>query len=516
MNKLLKLLFAAAFFNALAWIIIVPVWQYPDEQAHFAQVQDTAEIGYVPPYNNTSLEISRAEQILDTERDNGGNNRFTYHPEYKNSFSSTFFGPHEQELRDMVPSARKTYVKIEATRNPPLYYLLGSFAYKFFAAQSIFERVYAVRILSLLLFLLNVAVAYKAAKLIFEKNQTLQIALPLFVAFTPMLVFASTGILPDPLTNLLFSTMLLLCLYIIKSGPSLKNLVALIVITYLGFQTRQQFLITIPLVALAFLIYLVKTGSYKKLAALVVAVTLIPLFFNLFPTVYNLPEIGLPNPLLLTTPEFWISFKWTLKNSYAQTLPWYWGVYKWLSLTLPHPVYQIINRLIAVSMLGLLTHFFLAIRRKKILSQVPVIYLIVISIAYFLAFAIADFFFQNRYGYSFGIQGRYFFPLAIAHLAILLYGFWGFIETFPKKFKNFFLPIFTLLILAFNDFSLYFVASSYYDTENVGTFINQLSQYKPLFLKGNILLIIFLSGIIIQIMLLYKLVKFQPKYDESN
>ncbi|MEX2028601.1 MAG: DUF2142 domain-containing protein [Candidatus Curtissbacteria bacterium] len=516
MRKLSKILFLAAIFNALTWIIIIPVWQYPDEQAHFAQVQDRAEIGYVPPYNNTSLEINRSEQVLDTERDNGGNNKFTYHPEYKNSFSNTLFGPHEQELRNMDSSSRKTFVKIEATRNPPLYYFLGSLAYKTVYNGSLFDRVYAVRFFSVMLFLLNVVVAYKVAKLIFEKNQTLQITLPTFVAFTPMLVFASTGVLPDPLTNLLFGVVIFICLLIIKFGLSPKYLLSAAVITALGFYTRQQFIIAFPFFVLAIFTHFLMTKSYKKILAPIALGVAVPLFFKLFPGVYDLPEIGLPNLTLLATPEFITSFSWTLRHSYAEILPWYWGVYKWLSLTLPHPVYQIINRLIVVSILGLLIQIVLAIRRKKLLSQAPLIYLIVISAAYFLVFAIGDFLFQHQYGYSFGIQGRYFFPLVIAHLAILIYGFWGLVGILPGKLKKFFLPAFTLLILSFNDFSLYFLASSYYDTTSVDTFINQLSQYKPLFFKGNILFLLFSTGIVLQLVLMYNLIKFSLRQNESN
>ena len=82
MPKLLKLLLIAAFLNALSWIVLIPIWQYPDEQAHFAQVQDTAELGKTPKGIDTSEEIAVYEKILGTARDGFGNNRYTYHPEF--------------------------------------------------------------------------------------------------------------------------------------------------------------------------------------------------------------------------------------------------------------------------------------------------------------------------------------------------------------------------------------------------------------------------------------------------
>ncbi len=53
MPAYIKYLLVAAFANALVWIILVPIWQYPDEQAHFSQVQNIAEIGKVPGKLNT-------------------------------------------------------------------------------------------------------------------------------------------------------------------------------------------------------------------------------------------------------------------------------------------------------------------------------------------------------------------------------------------------------------------------------------------------------------------------------
>ena len=99
MLSLLKLLLVAAFLNALSWIILIPIWQYPDEQAHFAQVQDLAELGKVPTgVPDTSYEIALSEKILGTERDNLGNNKYTYHPEYKPDYSTNLYGPQEEEI----------------------------------------------------------------------------------------------------------------------------------------------------------------------------------------------------------------------------------------------------------------------------------------------------------------------------------------------------------------------------------------------------------------------------------
>src|SRR3989344_9338502 len=135
MSQTTKILFVSALINAISWIILIPLWQYPDEQSHFAQIQYIAEIGGIPEGSksqDTSYEIAISEKILGTERDSLGNNKFTYHPEYKLDYSEGIFGPGEDQITDLPKSSRIQLVKQEATLNPPLYYFLGSLAYKLF------------------------------------------------------------------------------------------------------------------------------------------------------------------------------------------------------------------------------------------------------------------------------------------------------------------------------------------------------------------------------------------------
>ncbi len=493
----------------MSWIVLIPIWQYPDEQSHFAQVQDVAEFGSVIPKGaNTSAEIVFSENILDTQRDGFGNNKFTYHPEHKIAYSNGKLGPHEEEIINLPQEARTKMLSYEATRNPPVYYFLASKAYKMFYKGSLFTRVFTIRVLSISLFLLNVVLAYKIAKLLFEKNQHLSIGLTAFIAFFPMLVFASTGVLPDTLTNALFSLIVFLSLKLISNGPNPFNVMAALITVLLGFLTRQQFILAIPIYFFAITIYLIRTKSYRKLLATISIIPAVLLFFKLFPHFLHLPEIGLPNLSLLVSTRFLINLTWTMRHTYYEILPWYWGVYKWLSLTLPHPVYQIINRLIILSLFGLVIRFVKIIKSKKILLlDTILIFFIGVSMIYFLIFAIGDFYFQNQYGYSFGVQGRYFFPLVIIHMTILLIGFWQLYETFLTRYAKYVLLLTIFLMIVFNDVSLSFVSASYYNTSELKVFVNQASQYKPLVLKGNIILLILLASLFSQALFIFSYIR---------
>src|SRR3990167_10962474 len=492
MSSILKLLLIAAFLNGLSWIILIPVWQYPDEQAHFAQIQDVAELGKRPADKlNASLEVALSEEILGTQRDGLGNNKFTYHPEYKLDYSDNDFGPRENEILNLPKTSRTQLVKNEATLNPPLYPFLGSLFYRLFESGSLFVRVYAVRLMSLILFMTTMIVSYKIGQLIFTKNKTLPFVLASLVAFMPMFVFASTGVLPDPLTNLLFSLIIFLSLKILTKGLSFFVMFSLIIAIILGSLTRQQFLISIPIIAFPIIYQLIKNREQisiflKPILLLTILIIVLSFFLPQFSFIKSLsaPEVGQPNLSLLFKMAFIDHFMWTVKNTITQTLPWYWGVYKWLSLTVPHINYQIINRLVIIAIFGILIKFFLVIKNRKMTTlDVNLIFLITISLFYFLIFALWDFLFNRQSGFSFGIQGRYFFPQIAAHMSILLIGLWQIFEIFLRGFAKYGIFLLIVSMVIFNAISLTFVSASYYDISSLSVFVTQASQYKPLFFK---------------------------------
>src|SRR3989344_1929977 len=102
-KKLFILLLVFLFFKQLIWESLVPLWHFPDEQAHFAQVAYLGEMGPQPgktPFDLTE-EIRISENLLGTERDNSGNNRFTFHPEYKIEYAPVLYGIYEEKINKL-------------------------------------------------------------------------------------------------------------------------------------------------------------------------------------------------------------------------------------------------------------------------------------------------------------------------------------------------------------------------------------------------------------------------------
>ena len=139
--------------------------------------------------------------------------------------------------------------------------------------------------------------------------------------------------------------------------------------------------------------------------------------------------------------------------------------------------------------------------------DVNLIFLITISLFYFLIFALWDFLFNRQSGFSFGIQGRYFFPQIAAHMSILLIGLWQIFEIFLRGFAKYGIFLLIVSMVIFNAISLTFVSASYYDISSLSVFVTQASQYKPLFFKGNIILALITFVLLSQGLFIFKLLR---------
>ena len=212
------------FLKGLVWAIVVPIWHTPDEQAHFADIEFISEEKRLPAYilfpgikpeKDLSKEILVSEQLLGTERNEAGNNKFTYHPEFNIPYSQTPTGLNENKIITTPLSWRKDMVGSEPVNYPPLYYLLGSLVYLIFYSSDLFTRVFMVRVFSIIISLLVVYFSFKIAEKIFPHDIIYQLAVPILVSFQPMFAFVSSGVTSDNLTNSLFTIFIYLGLKVI-------------------------------------------------------------------------------------------------------------------------------------------------------------------------------------------------------------------------------------------------------------------------------------------------------------
>lgn len=477
------------------WSLITPLFEFPDEQGHFAMVQFMAEQGRIPQGNEYDLskEEKVTEDLLGTFRDKFGNNNYTYHPDYHPEYTTTLIGKYEPDIQLLNTSEnRTTYVWTEAARYPALYYAYSAVWYRFVYAGDLITRIFVVRLGSIFLSTVMIIVAYYLGREVFKREAYAR-TLAIMVLFQPMLSFVGAGVNSDNLHNLLYMIFFYLLVRYLKYGWKGQNWLYLAMVIAADFYTKPQAYITIPIIILAMLVR-GRVNGWKRVGytkwfviAVVVVLAILPQEGQKFISALNngvAPYTTFPDTHTTNHPSFIEFAKFSVNKFYSQNIVWYWGIYKWLGIVLPRIWWWIANRIVAIAALGVLVGLFGRRYKKVGIPERSVILFLIGSVAiYILAIFGYDWVFAYAHGYSFGVQARYYFPVAGPSLILILYGITslGWNDTVKGYFHKMLLIFFFCLQLG----GIWRLVTSYYDVSSVQTFITQASQYKPLLAKGQ-------------------------------
>ena len=425
-----KFIFVVLFFALLKsslWTVIVPVFQTPDEKAHFAQLSYFAENKalQVDSEKNLSLEIATAEEILGTRRDNFGNNKYTYHPEYKNN----------SEIPIFPKSFRTNYVDKEAAMYPPLSYIFTLPFYFLAYEGTVFDRVMLSRIFSIICQIGLVLVAYYIGKLVWD-DKLKSVSLAIVVGFQQMISFVGAGIHQDNLLNLIYSTGILVCLLILKRGLRIKDVLMLGVLGLLGIKTKELMFLFFPIAAS------VVVNNYFLLIIQILA------FIFRWPLPYL--------PISENFPTSLIDYlKFRVPKMAFEIWPWFWGVFKWLGVTLHVLVMKIITRIVLISGIGIILAIFKATKFER-----KVLVFFILSILSFTVYLVLwDWRLMQAQGFSQGLQGRYFFPNIVPIMATILMGV-SYLGKMIKREKVA-VSLLAIAMVFLNIYSLWFINSLY-------------------------------------------------------
>ena len=186
-----------ALLNGLAWSLLTPPFQVPDENAHFAYVQQLAERGSLPHVVNPEGYFSPAQSATLGAI---GFYAIVGRPHNPSLFS-------ELQQRQIETSERAHLSKVgtgdafTATNNPPLYYAMQVIPYKL-AGSSILDELAAMRILSVLMGALTVLLIYLFLAEALPGNPLACAAGALVAALQPLFAFMSGGVNNDSLLYL--------------------------------------------------------------------------------------------------------------------------------------------------------------------------------------------------------------------------------------------------------------------------------------------------------------------------
>lgn len=235
---------AVALLTGVAWTVVTPLFQVPDEATHFAYVQYLGETGELAGRDDAPAFSSEQEMALSALAVDSIIGRVLVRvPSQDAGASALLEGAGERDRDDGGGRSG-------ASGQPPLYYMAASLPYRAAGGASLQTRVVSARLLSVLMFAgTAVLVALLAAEFV-PGRAWVPLLAGLMVALQPTIGFIAGGVQPDNLMNLLAAALLLAMVRGIRR-PSVRAAGAIGLLAGMSVVTKITMITFLPGVALA-------------------------------------------------------------------------------------------------------------------------------------------------------------------------------------------------------------------------------------------------------------------------
>ena len=400
----LSLTLIAYALLAFGYITLTPIWQNPDEPAHFNYARFVAETGGLPELRAGDWDSAFLERLK-----NGG------------------LGP-----TDSVASIRYE------SWQPPLYYLVAAPMTRLGPADDAPAQVFALRTFDALLGALTLGLAYLVAREVLPGQ--LALAVPAVIVGVPMFTAVSAAISADPLANLLASGILLHLVHRLRRSARDWGwpLVAGILIG-LGLLTKLALAIFVPV---ALVVIGVRSSRRVRESAILLATAALLLVPWL---VHQVTTYGWTDPLALArhaavvqdqqrfpglSPEY-------LRDFLTISFHSFWAQFGWMGVVAPARLYLAWGVLVLVAAAGLV------LDRRRLTQPAWRLLLGTVATAV-LAYVGYNLAFEQ-------LQGRYLFT-ALTPIAILLVAGWA--AWLPARAQAVGLLLVAGLLVALNAYAL--------------------------------------------------------------
>jgi Predicted membrane protein (DUF2142) len=181
--------------TAIAWSLIVPLFQVPDEPAHVAYAQYLAETGSPPSGDNQKRPFSKQERrLLNAVQWKAVTHRPQNEPPATETARKLFDHLDEHQGTPVGPGGFTS-----ATNNPPVYYAAEAAVYHLTPSSSLADRIHAMRLLSALLAAVTVLFIFLFLRELVPGSPWAWTVGALAVTFQPMFGFMSGGVNSDSL-----------------------------------------------------------------------------------------------------------------------------------------------------------------------------------------------------------------------------------------------------------------------------------------------------------------------------
>jgi 4-amino-4-deoxy-L-arabinose transferase-like glycosyltransferase len=185
--------FGVALLNAIAWGLITPLFQVPDEAGHVAYVQRIAETGK-PPAGKFNVQHFSQEQrkLIDAIRWKAVQRRKDVRVPGTASYQKGL----QRDVSTLYARWNRGGYTTD-TNNPPLYYFAAAGVYHLSPWTSLPDRVHFLRLLSALLAACTVLLVFLFLRELLPSTPWAWTVGALAVAFQPMFAFTASGVTSD-------------------------------------------------------------------------------------------------------------------------------------------------------------------------------------------------------------------------------------------------------------------------------------------------------------------------------
>ena len=400
---ILMLIVASYLIVATLYAGLTPLWQVPDEPAHYNYARYLAEHAQFPVLQAGDYPHQYLEEIK-----------------------------RRQFPADMpIDPIRYEF------HQPPLYYLLAAGIYGLTAGAASSAQVILMRLLSVLIGAGTLLTAYRIVKEIFPHRATLSLGAVAFIAFLPMHIAVTAGITNDPLAELLLALILLALVRYLKwrlahaGAAPRKTLLTLGVLVGLGMLTKTTVYYALPAVlggllwgewqggpAKARVARSVRAAVWVFGLALLIA---LPWFIRNGITYGGLDVLGLGRHDAVVTGQLrtadWLSIvgrKQAMSSFVQTTFHSFWAMFGWMGVLIDGRLYLLLALFSGLLALGAALALWRVCRSPSRLSRFQWAALAALGLT--AGATIAGYFWYNAQFVQH--QGRYLFP-ALASISLL-------------------------------------------------------------------------------------------------
>ncbi|MFL5819781.1 MAG: DUF2142 domain-containing protein [Solirubrobacteraceae bacterium] len=245
----LRALLGAVLVTGVAWALLVPPAETPDEPVHVAYVQTLAETGH-----KAIREARRGHDVFSTEqklaRRLSNYEAPIYQPSVRPEWRAAAFARWRERQRRLPASARRDGgVSNSAGGNPPLYYAWEAIAYRATAGAGLFTRWYAMRLWSVVLLAIAVVASWLMVGELTGGDRLAQLPAAAFVGLHPGATAISAAVNPDAGMIAVWALALWLGVRLATRGPTLGGVLALLAATLAALLIKASSFGLLPAVA---------------------------------------------------------------------------------------------------------------------------------------------------------------------------------------------------------------------------------------------------------------------------